>query len=1089
MTPALREKVMKGHGICLPPSLSSKAMESSETLGMGNAKTVKEKIKEDSVTQITYSVLGFPTPQSNLQSDLFSLKYFGSQSSKHYPLLTNPNSSFSIYNKHCMQKNLEEQNCFKARNPLFNSTNTHFNQIINSESREQVQGGNLLSVTTQNSSETGKPSEPRITESGHVEERQLPNCKWHWKNGFFSKSLFANTEMKEGNVFHQVHHEALETTMDCSPSSKEQELNFRLLQCVNKQQALLSRAKRTQKHLQILLAKHVVKHCDQQIKYFVKHQLQRMNALHNPSRMSGGSYHRCAEIRTGSNNLEARVNKHLQRDFTVAPGEIQVFTRSATGILSHVEKSLDSDATCSSSSEEDDEQISRRAVALKYRSDWQWLVDRAKIGCCWTWLQAQISEIEYKIQQLTNLHRQIRATKGMVVLEELSTPKDILKKQTQWADGEALLRTTGNSQAHLERRDAWPENDFEISPSSPTLLLRNIEKQSAQLSEIISSLMAPFSLSPTASPLSSKSCKQKDTVNGISVRGPETREEISSSSSWLVDQQHLKRRRKDKTRLKASSVLAGSTSARTRPVQSFQRRKLYKMKTAFDLNQQAMTLRDALLHPNIEKVAPASTWDSYEHCSRQLMLELDSSFHPILSFPSDIPLHVHLKSLLQKSDIRGDPFETSALGLEFEMSPSNGCHQDEATSRQWSCGHPSGSNHQPLSEIPAQLPEGRKKRHLSETTIVAGAGNSRFEAFSFLQEEQESHDHFTGAADGNVSRASDSSSSQPNLRRRLRCESSYDIDNIVIPMSLVAPSKLEKLQYKEILTPSWRTVSLVPLGSLHEDQEKAEDLSDEAYSSRHAKYEEKERARWSLWEQCQWPKRNRTFSRNLEGYETALKHDNSDLAYHFGENTADTSESDSSLCSSVLQSLERNQEPVLWERRTFPLQGKGAEALIRQEQLPVQRESSAPAPRGESDCASPAAFCLPNHHELHKKRSAGELADGDHIALVTGSTREQRRGKGEDGRKRGLLAMLPDHRYLLHSLAIGRSGALSCATLTKSEAGQKKGVGRNRDVNWPFNRRQIAVHITKSAFGSDGILPSRKNKLSVLQQSFFAVEE
>ncbi|KAL0624501.1 LINE-1 retrotransposable element ORF1 protein, partial [Plecturocebus cupreus] len=42
---------------------------------------------------------------------------------------------------------------------------------------------------------------------------------------------------------------------------------------------------------------------------------------------------------------------------------------------------------------------------------------------------------------------------------------------------------------------------------------------------------------------------------------------------------------------------------------------------------------------------------------------------------------------------------------------------------------------------------------------------------------------------------------QNTARRRLRSESSYDIDNIVIPMSLVAPAKLEKLQYKEILTP------------------------------------------------------------------------------------------------------------------------------------------------------------------------------------------------------------------------------------------------------------------------------------------------
>lgn len=56
-------------------------------------------------------------------------------------------------------------------------------------------------------------------------------------------------------------------------------------------------------------------------------------------------------------------------------------------------------------------------------------------------------------------------------------------------------------------------------------------------------------------------------------------------------------------------------------------------------------------------------------------------------------------------------------------------------------------------------------------------------------------------------------------RRRLRSESSYDIDNIVIPMSLVAPAKLEKLQYKEILTPRWRMVVLQPLDEQNLNQE------------------------------------------------------------------------------------------------------------------------------------------------------------------------------------------------------------------------------------------------------------------------------
>lgn len=39
---------------------------------------------------------------------------------------------------------------------------------------------------------------------------------------------------------------------------------------------------------------------------------------------------------------------------------------------------------------------------------------------------------------------------------------------------------------------------------------------------------------------------------------------------------------------------------------------------------------------------------------------------------------------------------------------------------------------------------------------------------------------------------------------------SYDIDNIVIPYSMAAATRLEKLEYKEIPTPKWRVVPLIP---------------------------------------------------------------------------------------------------------------------------------------------------------------------------------------------------------------------------------------------------------------------------------------
>ncbi|KAL0597905.1 KAT8 regulatory NSL complex subunit 1 [Plecturocebus cupreus] len=83
--------------------------------------------------------------------------------------------------------------------------------------------------------------------------------------------------------------------------------------------------------------------------------------------------------------------------------------------------------------------------------------------------------------------------------------------------------------------------------------------------------------------------------------------------------------------------------------------------------------------------------------------------------------------------------------------------------------------------------------------------------------------------------------------RRRRGESSFDINNIVIPMSVAATTRVEKLQYKEILTPSWREVDLQSLkGSPDEENEEIEDLSDAAFAALHAKCEEMERARW-LW--------------------------------------------------------------------------------------------------------------------------------------------------------------------------------------------------------------------------------------------------
>ncbi|KAL5011135.1 hypothetical protein ScPMuIL_013440 [Solemya velum] len=113
------------------------------------------------------------------------------------------------------------------------------------------------------------------------------------------------------------------------------------------------------------------------------------------------------------------------------------------------------------------------------------------------------------------------------------------------------------------------------------------------------------------------------------------------------------------------------------------------------------------------------------------------------------------------------------------------------------------------------------------------------------------------------------------LRKR-RGESDYDINNIVIPYSMAASTRVEKLKYKEIVTPKWRDVTLDPdkldeespdedqerqpgetveldvdksdnsciPEACEEEDEEVENLSDEIFIERHLKCEVQEKKRF-----------------------------------------------------------------------------------------------------------------------------------------------------------------------------------------------------------------------------------------------------
>ncbi|XP_029394216.1 KAT8 regulatory NSL complex subunit 1-like protein isoform X5 [Mus pahari] len=914
MTPALKEATTKG--ICF--SSLPNTMESDKMLCMESPRTVDGKLKGgDTFSQM----LGFPTPEPTRNTNFVNLKHFASpQASKHFQtvLLMSSNSTLNKYNENYNQKKVMESNCSKLKNVLCNGSSIQLSKICPSHSENEFIKKELSNTTSQCMKDIQIVLDSNLTKDANVDKLHLQNCKWYQKNALLDK--FTDTKIKKGLLQctqKKIGPSHSDVPTSSSAAEKEEEVNARLLHCVSKQKILLSQARRTQKHLQMLLAKHVVKHYGQQMKFSMKHQLPTMKIVHEPTTVLSNSLLEHTEIKPEVNIL-ASENKFwddTNNGFSqCTAAEIQRFALSATGLLSHVEEGLDSDATDSSSDDELDEYTIRKNVAVNSSTEWKWLVDRAQVGSRWTWLQAQISELEYKIQQLTDIHRQIRASKGIVILEECQLPKDILKKQIQFSNQAVSLNTSVNSQVPQRSEEPLPEHDFEMSPSSPTLLLRNIEKQSAQLTEIINSLIAPLNLSPTSSPLSSKSCSHKCLANGISRSASENLDELSSSSSWLLNQKHSKKRRKDRTRLKSPSLAIMSTAARTRPLQSFHKRKLYRLSPTFYWTPETLPSKEAFLNSTqMPYVRSPFSWDNWEQSSRSHLLrehasKLDSSFHPVLSLPSEIPLHLHFETLFKKTDMKGELAENKFVG-DCLISP----------------------------------PPGER---------------TRFEEFAFQRSEPGSHCNFTAVSNANVISRTQNPSSQTTARRRLRSESSYDIDNIVIPMSLVAPAKLEKLQYKEILTPRWRKVVLQPLDEHNLDKKEIEDLSDDVFSLRHRKYEEREQARWSLWEQSKWHRRNnRAYSKNVEGQDLVLKEHSSEV----GSAQQGTAESpfelpaeSHSLCAQDSLSLNDGQEvkSLRWERRAFPLKDEDTAALLCQDERKDQTEGASTAFHDEIFCST-----------------------------------------------------------------------------------------------------------------------------------------
>lgn len=86
-------------------------------------------------------------------------------------------------------------------------------------------------------------------------------------------------------------------------------------------------------------------------------------------------------------------------------------------------------------------------ICSKTKPCWRWVRDRAMVISRWTWLQAQVSDLEYRIRQHGELHKQLRSSKA----PNLHTQKHISTEDTEKAARCAPLHTMSLKRHKLVR--------------------------------------------------------------------------------------------------------------------------------------------------------------------------------------------------------------------------------------------------------------------------------------------------------------------------------------------------------------------------------------------------------------------------------------------------------------------------------------------------------------------------------------------------------------------------------------------------------------------------------------------------------------
>ncbi|KAI4901952.1 hypothetical protein NFI96_022518 [Prochilodus magdalenae] len=569
------------------------------------------------------------------------------------------------------------------------------------------------------------------------------------------------------------------------------------------------RLQRLCKRLQVVQAKQVERHVRQQLSGFLDQALTQSSAFS----------HRA--------DLHEDSLGHFLKGGSV-PSELEKLHLSGSTNLRTSEAQFDSDATESSSGGESDveeEELSRvdieqRHVKLWRRAEGRFALERASIISRWTWLQAHISDLEYRIRQQADIYRQIRTSKGCVELGDPAT-----SGQIRAGEVEPPISKKGSIESLSQFRSQSDRSGNGFLHSSVT-----------EVTDGKSSL-GPDGSCTAARVRPLISCKRRRLIQPSTVQNLNSKRVCCSPSRQCE--------------VNASCVMCGGDRFLPKANLPFERPLVEKA-----------ALHDPSIHPTLSLQSDMSLSVQFQRVLKShWQVRRIEKLKPLkkLSLKHKLSLlSSSSSSTLSKHKFRLSNSHMAAVRLSRHKNRSDKSRRQQAESSMRVPKldtHTTHTTHTPCRTERLLDRSLNRKRTREPSLDMTESPKLPVDAGSPCPSQSSIQPSTPTSLSRQLSLPTDSSTPLPASSqsgscsvpiRKRRSENSFDINNIVIPMSVAATTRVEKLQYKEIITPSWREVDVFsrPLAADDDEIAEVEDMSDAAFMQLHQKCEDQERSRW-----------------------------------------------------------------------------------------------------------------------------------------------------------------------------------------------------------------------------------------------------